>query len=237
MGLTETIPGGFPDHKAETPMGADLADSMPAGMSLCLGINPHTLTERNLAETEEMIKGNARVVGVKIYAGYYHYDISDPIYNAVYSLVEKYDKTVVVHTGDTFSTRGLLRYSHPLCVDDLAVARPDLRIVACHLGTPWVFDACEVAVKNPNVYVDLSGMLVGNAGYIRKQTINPLLIDRYKQALTFMDNYYKVIYGSDWPLAPMGAYIDFCKKMIPPDSHENVFYNNAIRVFKLADKS
>jgi len=263
MGLAETAPGGFPDARASTPMGADLAAgmsvptdmctpagmnvptgmntihtdtySMPRGMCICLGINPHTLSERSLAEAEGLIKGGPGVVGFKLYAGYYHFDITDPVYDPVYRLSEKHDLAVVIHTGDTFSIRGLLKYAHPLRVDELAVAHPDLRIVACHMGVPWVFDACEVAAKNPNVYVDLSGMLVGNAAFIALQAENPLILDRYRQALAFMESYDKVIYGSDWPLAPMGAYIGFCKRLIPQEEHEKVFYKNAMEVFKLKE--
>jgi len=233
MGLTETFSGGFPDKDSEVPMIADLMSSMPEGMSVCLGINPHTLNVKSLAETEDMIKNASNVVGMKIYAGYYHVDITDPIFDPVYKLAEKYDKTIVVHTGETFSERGLLKYSHPLRVDDLAVAHPDMRIVACHMGAPWVFDACEIAAKNPNVYIDISGLLVGNAEFINEQAETPLLIDRYRQALVFLNNYDKVIYGTDWPLVPMGAYLDFCKKLIPEKYHQTVFYDNAVKVYNL----
>ena len=233
MGLVETSSGGFPDKCAKMPMIADLESLLPPGMSLCLGINPHTLNDNSLAKTEEMLNSSSNVVGMKIYAGYYHVDVTDPIYNPIYDLAEKYDVTIVIHTGETYSERGLLKYSHPLRVDDLAVARPEMRIVACHMGVPWVFDACEVVAKNPNVYIDLSGMLVGNAEFIAQQAVTPLLVDRYKQALVFLNNYDKVLYGTDWPLVPMGAYIDFIKKLIPAQAHEKVFYENAMRVYKL----
>ena len=233
MGLVEASPGAFPDESAQMPMIADLEADLPPGMSLCLGINPHTLTDRSMEKTEEMIKGNKKIVGMKIYAGYYHVDVADPIYKPVYDLAEKYDLTIVIHTGETYSSRGLLKYAHPLRIDDLAVARSDMRIVACHMGAPWVFDACEIAAKNSNVYVDISGILVGNDEYINRQASNPLFLDRYRQALVFLDNYDKVLYGTDWPLAPMGVYIDFCKKLIPVESQEKVFFENAMRVYKL----
>jgi len=261
MGLTEKTPAGFPDAGAQTPMGADIAEKLPPGMSLCLGINPYTLSERSLSETEDQITSGAsraggasgasraggasravgaggagragKIVGIKIYAGYYHVDINDPVYDPVYKLAEKHDLTIAVHTGDIYSSRGLLKYSHPLNIDDLAVAHPMLRIVACHMGVPWVFDACEVAVKNANVYLDISGILTACAESISLQSSNPLLIDRYRQALAYLDNYDKVLYGTDWPLAPMGAYIDFCKKLIPPEAYDKVFYQNAIDVYRL----
>lgn len=233
MGLVEAVNSGFPDVNAAMPMVADLEENLPEGMSLCLGINPHTLNADSLARTEDMIGSSGCIAGMKIYAGYYHVDITDPLYTPVYMLAEKYDITIVVHTGETFSSRGLLKFSHPLRVDELAVAHPEIRIVACHLGAPWVFDACEVAAKNPNVYLDLSGILVGSDEYINRQAANPLLLDRYRQALVFLDNYDKVLYGTDWPLTPMGAYLDFCKKLVPAEVYEKVFYENAIRVYKM----
>jgi len=233
MGLVEEAPGGFPDKNASTPMTADLEPQLPHGMYLCPGINPHTLSSHSLAVTESMIKNSKNIVGMKIYAGYYHVDIADPIYDPVYNLAEKYNIAIVIHTGETFSERGLLKYSHPLRVDDLAVSRPELKIVACHMGVPWVFDACEAAAKNPNVYIDISGILVGNTEYIITQAAEPLLVDRYRQALVFMQRYDKVLYGTDWPLTPMGAYIEFCKKLIPVEFHELVFYQNAVNVYNL----
>jgi len=231
MGLTELTPGGFPDTGAKTPMAADLVERLPPGMSLCPGINPHTLDKRSLAGLEELTKSGAAIAGIKIYAGYYHTDVSDPVYDPVYAMAEKYDLAVAIHTGDTYSGRGLLKYSHPLCIDELAVRRPGLRIVACHMGVPWVFDACEVAAKNPNVYVDLSGLLIGDAALIGRMAANPLLLDRYRQALVFLDDYDKVLFGSDWPLVPMGAYIGFCKRLVPPEAHEKVFYQNAMKAY------
>lgn len=233
MGLTESAPAGFPSAGAPTPMLADMSYTLPPGISLCLGVNPHTLDKRSLERLECMIKESNRVVGMKIYAGYYHFDVSDPVYSPLYELAAKHDLAVVVHTGDTYSDRGLLKYAHPLCIDELAVSHPDMRIIICHMGVPWVFDACEVAAKNKNVYLDISGMLIGSAEYIGAQAKIPLLVDRYRQALVFLDEYDKILYGSDWPLVPMGAYIDFCKQLIPPEAYDKVFYQNAANVFKL----
>jgi predicted TIM-barrel fold metal-dependent hydrolase len=148
-------------------------------------------------------------------------------------LAKKYDLAVAVHSGDTYSDRGLLAYAHPLNIDRLAVTHPELRIIICHIGVPWVFDAVEVAAKNRGVYVDTSGLLVGDAAFVAKMTETPLILDRYRQALTFLENYDKVLFGTDWPLAPMGPYIDFCKRIIPPEAHEKVFYGNAAKVFRL----
>jgi len=233
MGLAECAPGSFPDRGARTPMLADLAEKLPPGMSACPGINPHTLDSRSIGELEELVKYAKNVAAIKLYAGYYHVGINDPVYRPVYDLAEKYGLTVAIHTGDTYSGKGLLKYAHPLLLDELAVSRPGLRFVACHMGTPWVFDACEVCAKNPNVYIDLSGLLVGGPDYIERMSSNPLITDRYKQALCYLDNYDRVLYGSDWPLAPMGAYIKFIQKIIPVEHHDQVFHRNAFEIYRL----
>lgn len=233
MGLVESTAGAFPDPQSPTPMIADLTEKAPPGMHVCLGINPYTLSEKSLDEASALIESAGNVVGVKIYAGYYHFDVNDPIYSPVYKFALEHDLTVAVHSGSTYSKKGLLKYAQPLSIDELAVTYPDLRIMICHMGVPWVYDACEVVAKNENVYIDLSGMLVGSTEIINNMSSQPLLIDRYKQAVIYLSEYDKLLFGTDWPLVPMGAYIDFIKKIIPAERHEQVFYENAIRVYKL----
>jgi len=233
MGLSEGSPAAFPDAGAPSPMMADLSVKLPSNVFLCPGINPHTLTPRGVEALEAFIKDCKRVVGIKIYAGYYHVDINDPVFHPVYALAGKYGLTVAIHTGETYSDRGLLTYSHPLHADRLAVQYPHVRFVLCHMGVPWIFDACDLACKNPNVYVDLSGLLVGSKATIERMAAKPLLVDRYRQALVFLDSYHKILFGTDWPLVPLSPYIDFNKRLIPEEEHARVFYQNALQVYKL----
>ena len=233
MGIKGDPQGQLPDYEAETPMMADLDTTLPASMSLCMGINPLTLNSHAIERMDELIKSNPAIKGIKIYAGYYHVMVHDPIYDPVYDLAEKHSLTVAIHSGDTYSERGLLKYSQPLDVDELAVKRRDMKIIICHMGTPWVYDAAEVAFKNQNVYLDISGLLVGNTAYAERMGSEELLLNRYRGALVFLDSYHKVLYGSDWPLIPMAAYIEFCKKLIPEEFHQRVFHDNARELFGL----
>jgi predicted TIM-barrel fold metal-dependent hydrolase len=233
MGIIEDSAGSFPDTITQTPMLAGLTDKLPSSISLCIGINPHTLNDQSIARMVETIKNDTSIAGIKIYAGYYHFDVCDNVYSPVYRLAEKYELAVAIHSGDLFSDRGLLEYAHPLKIDRLAVEHPEIRIVICHMGSPWVFDACEVALKNKNVYLDLSGLLTGNREYINRMASKQLILDRYRSALVYLDNYDKVLFGTDWPLTPMDAYIEFCKELVPADTYNRVFYQNAVNVFKL----
>jgi uncharacterized protein len=230
MGLTEKEVEGFPDPLAATPMGIDLDDKIPENVVYCAGINPYYLGEKELLELEETVQ-RPEVVGLKIYLGYYPYYAYDEVYQPVYKLAAKYGLPVVFHTGDTYSERGLLKYSHPLTLDEVAVMHRDVNFMMAHFGDPWTLDGAEVVYKNRNMYADLSGLVVGTREDITRYKDSPRFFNHLKHALTFTDNYEKFLFGTDWPLVPIQPYIDFVKEIIPEEHHEDVFYNTAVKIF------
>ncbi|PKR85843.1 amidohydrolase family protein [Heyndrickxia camelliae] len=229
MGLTETESSGFPNPEARTPMGLDLEDSIPSNIMYCAGINPYTLNEKSLINLEKELQ-KSNVVGIKIYLGYYPFYAFDKIYDPVYALAEKYDLPVVFHTGDTYSERGLLKYSHPLTLDEVAVGYRNVRFMMAHFGDPWVLTGAEVVYKNSNMYADLSGLLVGTKADFRAK-LNSRFFNHLKHALDYCDHYDRLLFGTDWPLAPIAVYIDFIKSLIPEEHWEEVFFQNALKVF------
>jgi hypothetical protein len=238
MGVTETEPGGFPDTHSANPMTLDLQPQLPPFLMECVGINPVRLDapaaerQQELDRIEERLRGR-QIAGIKLYAGYYHYYVHDAVYEPVYELAKRYRLPVVIHTGDTYSNRGLLKYSHPLTVDELAVRHRDITFMICHLGDPWVMDGAEVIYKNENVFADLSGVLVGDKPHFHRRRSEPLLMEHFRRPLVYADCYEKIVFGTDWPLAPIGVYLDFVRELIPEAHHEQVFYRNALEVFPM----
>ncbi|KMK74923.1 amidohydrolase family protein [Alkalihalobacillus pseudalcaliphilus] len=229
MGVTEVNQNGFPDNEAKTPMGVDLSEKKPNNVVYCLGINPYTLDQDALAAIE-LNAQKPEVVGLKIYLGYYPFYAYDDVYKPVYALAKKYNLPVVFHTGDTYSERGLLKYSHPLTIDEVAVIYSDITFMIAHLGDPWTLTGAEIIYKNSNVYADLSGLLVGTDKEIERLN-QTNFFDHLRHAITFADSYDKLLFGTDWPLVPVGPYIEFIKTFIPVEHHEKVFYLNALKVF------
>lgn len=238
MGVTEELRGGFPDISSSNPMNLDLEAKLPSNLAYCVGINPVKLIderkEQELFQIEEELKRDA--IGIKIYAGYYPFYVYDAVYEPIYALAEKYDVPVVIHSGDTYSDRGLLKYSHPLAIDELAVKYRNIRFVIAHLGDPWVMETAELISKNSNVFTDISGLIVGDEKEVERWKNEKLFVEHIKRALIYADNYYKILFGSDWPLVQIGPYIEFIKELIPVEFHEHVFYRNALRVFSKLDK-
>lgn len=229
MGVTETDKMGFPDYEAQTPMGLDLVDEPPSSIVTCAGVNPYDLGDEALGRLESMLH-DPRTVGIKIYLGYYPFYAYDPVYKPVYRLAAKYKLPVVFHTGDTYSERGYLKYSHPLAIDEVAVDNRDVNFMMAHFGDPWTLTGAEIIYKNPNVYADLSGLIVGTEKDLANRSEGRFL-DHLRHALVFADSYDKLLFGTDWPLIPIAPYIEFIKNLIPEEYHNQVFYETALKVF------
>lgn len=229
MGLTESRKGSFPDKEADTPMGFDI-DEVPENFYFSAGVNPNKLTDKHLADLERMLK-RPDCAGIKLYAGYYQYFVTDKIYEPVYELALKYDLPVAIHSGDTYSDNGLLKYSHPLAVDELACTHTNMKIVICHLGNPWVLDTAEIVYKNENVYSDMSGLLVGDSERFSWFCDKELFLNIFRTGMIFANRYDKFLYGSDWPLSRMEDYIKMIKLIVPEEYHQKVFHDNALKVY------
>ena len=50
-----------------------------------------------------------------------------------------------------------LKYSNPMCLDDVAADFPELQIVLAHPSFPWQDEAISICLHKDNVWIDLSG--------------------------------------------------------------------------------
>ena len=100
----------------------------------------------------------------------------------------------------------------------------------------WTIDAAEVIYKNVNVWGELSGLFVGEASDFAAEEHRDTMADvaeRIRKAFRYAERPNRFLYGSDWPLVPMLAYRDFIASIVPAESHEQVFSENAARLFRM----
>lgn len=195
------------------------------------GIPFGTLANGGLAALRKGLReGDLR--GLKLYPGYEPYYPNDPALEPVYRLAEEFDVPVMIHSGDTFTPGGKLKYAHPLQVDEVAVDHPGVNFVICHLGSPWFRDCMEVVYKNKNVYTDISGLVLGDfsdrfESYMEKQL---------QEMLVYGVEPDKVLFGSDWPIASMESYLQFMEEMhLPERDRRKIMWENAAKLFKLRE--
>ena len=171
--------------------------------------------------------------GVKLYPGYNKIWLTDPIYDPIYRLAEKYDKPVAVHMGLTAYSRAYLKYSHPLALDEAAADHRRTQFVMCHFGNPFLQEAAAVLEKNRNVSTDLSGLLEGRVDldvYFRERAGYAELLRTW---LNYLGCWDRVMYGTDWPIVNLGEYIGYIQRIVPERYWEPVFYDNANRIYRL----
>jgi predicted TIM-barrel fold metal-dependent hydrolase len=179
---------------------------------------------------------SGRVRALKGYLGYLHYGPDDAGYRPYYELAERYRVPFVFHSGDTWSPLAKLRFAHPIGVDEVAVDHPRVNFVLAHVGNPWLIEAAEVVYKNVNVWVDISGMAVGDATAFTapdRQEALQETIAGVRRAFRYAERPNRFLYGSDWPLAPMTVYRNWVAAAIPEIHHSQVFEDNARVLFRL----
>jgi predicted TIM-barrel fold metal-dependent hydrolase len=173
---------------------------------------------------------NGILKGIKIYCGYEYYYPNDERYQPIYDLCTEYDIPIMIHTGDTYSKKGKVKYSHPLNIDDIAVDNPDLNIVICHAGNPWILDCQEVVYKNKNVYADISGLVVGNFNSFTQKYYKI----RIKEMLGYVGNPHRLLFGSDWPISNVNSYLNFVSNLnLDDETREDLMLKNAQNIFHI----
>lgn len=193
------------------------------------GVSYLNYTERDLREIAEFLK-DGRVRGLKIYPGYEPFYPWDKRCQVVFDLCKEHDVPLMIHSGDTFVPGGRLKYSHPLEIDEVAVDHPELKIVICHLGNPWMRDTMEVIYKNKNVYADISGLVLGDFDHKFEQWLKRQL----EEVLLYVGDPQFLLFGTDWPLASMESYVEFMSKLkLPRHAKELILYRNAVDLFRL----
>ena len=204
-------------------------DDKDGKLGIVAGFTIDNHTEEDLGNYRKWLK-DGLIKGIKLYCGYEYYYPYDERYQRVYDICVEYGFPLMIHTGDAFSNTAKIRYSHPMNVDEVAVDNPELNIIMCHLGNPWITDCQEILYKNRNVYADISGLIVGNftvsAGTHYKSKI--------KELLNYVGEPHRLLYGTDWPISNMSSYLSFAQKLeLSQDSHDLLMFKNTKNVFKL----
>jgi predicted TIM-barrel fold metal-dependent hydrolase len=237
-GVTHALAMGEWSAGPDDPLGVNrtlrIGELVPG--LLPIGIADPTKTDDDHFRRCEEVLAAGKVVALKGYLGYLHYEPAHPHYRRYFELAGQYRVPVMLHTGDTFSPQAKLKYAHPLGVDEVAVDHPQTRFVMCHVGNPWTTDCAEVVYKNMNVWADLSGLMVGDDADFASEEGRDTAADlahEIRRAMRYSERPNRFLYGTDWPLAPMPAYRDFIREAVPPEYHACVFEENARRLFRL----
>lgn len=193
------------------------------------GISYQHFSPGQLTELREYLRDGS-VRGLKLYPGYEPFYPADEKLRGVYELAAEFAVPVMIHSGDTFTPQGKVKFAHPLHVDEVAVDYPDVNFIICHLGSPWFRDCMEVVYKNRNVYTDISGLVLGDFS----DRFEEFMHRQIHEMLTYGVEPDKVLYGTDWPISSMESYLEFMEELTMPEKdRRKIMYENAATLFRL----
>lgn len=112
----------------------------------------------------------------------------------------------------------------PLHLDEVALAFPDLKIIAHHIGDPWVDIAIRLAARHPNFYICTSAW--------SPKAYPKALVEFLKGSWHGTKGCDKVIFASDFPILDMQRTVRDVRQLDLTDSqHRRFVYENARQMF------
>ena len=188
-------------------------------------VDPHK-GKLAVREARELIEAGVR--GFKFHPNTQAFWPNERSWYPLYEVIAGAGLIALFHSGTTGIGAGMpggggvrLKYSNPMCVDDVAADFPSLDIILAHPSFPWQDEALAIAVHKPNVYIDLSGW---SPKYFPENLI------RYTNGPLKQ----KMLFGSDYPLiTPDRWLVDFEKLPIKDEVRPLVLKENAARLLGL----
>jgi uncharacterized protein len=168
------------------------------------------------------------VKGFKFHPNLQEFFPNDHSAYALYELISAAGLPALFHSGHSGIGTGLpgggglrLKYSNPMCLDDVAADFPDLQIVLAHPSFPWQDEAISICLHKANVWIDLSGW---SPKYFPPQLV--------QYANTQLRD--KVLFGSDFPLiTPERWLADFEQAPFKDEVRPLILKENAARLLRL----
>jgi uncharacterized protein len=205
---------------------AELAHRNPDVLIPFASIDPHK-GKLGIREARRLID-EYEVRGFKFHPNTQAFWPNDHTFYPLYEVIAEAGLIALFHSGTTGIGAGMpggggvhLKYSNPMCIDDVAADFPGLDIILAHPSFPWQDEALAIAVHKPNVYIDLSGW--------SPKYFPPNLI---QYTNTLLRN--KMLFGSDFPLITPDRWLaDFEKIDIKDEVRPLVLKENAARLLGL----
>jgi predicted TIM-barrel fold metal-dependent hydrolase len=149
---------------------------------------------RALAQVQRV--ADLGLTGLTLQPSFFGLPIDDRLLYPVYAKAGELGLQVALHTGINYTVTFPIRNDQPIQLDQVACDFPDLVLIACHAGWPWVAEMVAVLRKHPNVYAEFGGLApryvceAGTGWEVMFRFMNSLLSGQ-------------VLHGTDWPVFPM----------------------------------
>ena len=141
----------------------------------------------------------------------------------VYRRCEEWGIPVMFHTGTSFFSGARIKYGDPMCLDDVALDFPKLKMIMAHGGRPlWMDTAFYLLRRHRNLWLDISSI-----------PPKKLISDYFPRLEEVAD---RTLFGTDWP-GPMVQDIrknadEFLSLPLSEKAKKGIIRENALKLFE-----
>jgi predicted TIM-barrel fold metal-dependent hydrolase len=201
---------------------AEICAAHPTRFSGLAGVDPFRCMQ-GLRDLESAVRDYG-FVGAHLYPHWFGLAPDHAKYYPYYAKCCELDIPIMMQVGQNLiysRERRLPSVGRPICLDQVAIDFPELRLLGIHIGVPWTDEMIAMAWKHENVFI-------GVDAYAPKH---------WPKALVHYLNSYgreKVLFGTDWPVIdPERSVREIDDLKLRPETMAALMRDNALRVFKL----
>ncbi len=200
----------------------DICQKYPDRFSGLAGVDPFRGMQ-GLRELERAVTEYG-FVGAHLYPHWCGLPPDHAKYYPYYTKCAELDIPIMMQVGHNLvysRERRLPSVGRPICLDQVAIDFPELKLLGIHIGVPWTDEMISMCWKHENVFT------AGDA-YAPKY---------WPESFVHYANSYgkeKVLFGTDWPVIdPERAVKEIDELGFRDDAKQLLMRDNALRVFKL----
>ncbi len=205
---------------------AEVCAAYPDRFSGLAGVDPFRGMQ-GLRDLEEAVRDHG-FVGAHLYPHWFGLAPDHAKYYPYYAKCCELDIPIMMQVGHSLiysRNRRLPSVGRPICLDQVAIDFPELRLLGIHIGVPWTQEMISMAWKHENIFI-------GVDAYAPKHWP--------PEIVHYLDTYgrHKVLFGTDWPVIdPERAVAEIAALDLRPESRRALMRENALRVFRLPESA
>ncbi len=205
---------------------AEVCAAHPGRFSGLAGVDPFRGMQ-GLRDLEEAVRDHG-FVGAHLYPHWFGLTPDHAKYYPYYAKCCELDIPIMMQVGHSLiysRNRRLPSVGRPICLDQVAIDFPELKLLGIHIGVPWTQEMISMAWKHENIFI-------GVDAYAPKHWPPEIVhyLDTYGRS--------KVLFGTDWPVIdPERAVAEIAALDLRPESRRALMRENALRVFRLPESA
>jgi uncharacterized protein len=189
-----------------------------------VSVDPRRGISQSVRELKHAIAGTV-CVGLGLQPAFFDMLPDDAKLYPLYHVCEESRIPLWLHTGINYSPNHSMEADRPIRLEKILMDFPQIKLVACHSGWPWVGELCAVARKfYPRVFLEIGGVapkyiFAGGTGWDPfLQYANSLLQDQ-------------ILFGTDWPIISFKRGVSEIKEApLKEIVRKKLLYENGLRL-------